>query len=358
MPNFLVSAYLHVGTLVGHSDTINCLAYSPNGTYLASGGDDFVLIIWNALQGRLLYRLVFGSAVDAVIWHPVHPDTVIVGCADGTLQQVRNFSMQSEQHDIHLGARNTVHCLTYEATSGRLAIGMGEEVHVTRERMPNQYVGDTVLPPPPESPDMDKLPDSERRLRPVALQFHDEGAALIVAYLAHGISCWDTSTTEQRWHIPMPSAKPNMSVLCSLISSLFYLTLHSSGGAAISPDGRNIAVYNLVDGLDIYGLVAQKRPKAKLTCKLESSMQTRHRLQVAYIHRGRGIVCGTTDGRICIWESATGELNQQLPHDGDVIQAVAATIHNRMSYIAAGSTERGQKTYIKLWRAKISESCL
>lgn len=79
---------------------------------------------------------------------------------------------------------------------------MGEEVHVTREKMPSKvhlhpgcapaltknrldyYVGDVVLPSPPAPEGME---DEDPRLRAIALRFHDDGAALVVSYLAHGI---------------------------------------------------------------------------------------------------------------------------------------------------------------------------
>ena len=77
----------------GHSQTVNCLAFSPDGRYLASGGDDAFLIIWTVEDGCLLYRLQFESAIDSVIWHPVHPETVIVGCEDGTIVQLRGFTI-------------------------------------------------------------------------------------------------------------------------------------------------------------------------------------------------------------------------------------------------------------------------
>ncbi|KIK27014.1 hypothetical protein PISMIDRAFT_34219, partial [Pisolithus microcarpus 441] len=53
-----------------HTDSINTLAFSPCGVYLASGGDDRQLIIWRVSDGTLLYRLVLESAVTAVMWHP------------------------------------------------------------------------------------------------------------------------------------------------------------------------------------------------------------------------------------------------------------------------------------------------
>lgn len=152
-PNFSTSAYIELHTLTkGHSDTINSLAYSRDGVYLASGGDDHLVIIWNAQKAQLLYRLVFESAVDCVIWHPVHPETVIVGLETGYLFQLHDFSLvrcestyvaslldyllqlNYQRHDIHLGVRSAVHCMDYSAQSRCLAIGMGEEVHITREK--------------------------------------------------------------------------------------------------------------------------------------------------------------------------------------------------------------------------------
>ncbi|KAL1944054.1 hypothetical protein VTO73DRAFT_3872 [Trametes versicolor] len=336
--NFSTSAYMQFQELDGgHSDTVNCLVFSPTGAALASGGDDCALIIWNVAQGRLLYRLLFKSALDSVLWHPTQPDTVIVGCANGMLQQIQDFSlMRSEAYDINVGARSTVHCLDYDTNTGRLAIGMGEEVHVTRERTPNCYSGNVVFPPPPEP---ERLSDkADQRLRAVALKFHDDGKSLIVSYLAHGIRCWDSDTRESLWNIPMPSATPNI------------------GGAAVSPDHRYIVVYNTVNGLDLYAVGVQKKPMAKMSYKLDKAPRTKHSLQVSFIHKGHGIVCGTTSGKIRVWETRSGEPCQDLDHgENDIIQAVATTLHSKTSYIATGSTARGQGTYIKIWRAKIAE---
>ena len=97
------TAYVHLHTLTqGHSGTINYAAFSPDGTYLASGGDDQTVIIWNIKEGTFLYRLQFNSAVDCLIWHPNHVETVIVGCQSGALQQIREFCLVSKYDSARL----------------------------------------------------------------------------------------------------------------------------------------------------------------------------------------------------------------------------------------------------------------
>ena len=87
------SAYVELHTLTGgHSDTINSLSFSPDGIYLASCADDQSLLVWNVEEGRLLYRVLFKSKVDRILWHPTSPATIIVGCDNGYIYQLAEFS--------------------------------------------------------------------------------------------------------------------------------------------------------------------------------------------------------------------------------------------------------------------------
>ena len=76
----------------GHSDSVNTLQFSSDGVHLASGGDDRTLIIWNAQEGRLLYRVLFQSNVDCVLWHPGRSGTLIIGCESGYMFQLYDFT--------------------------------------------------------------------------------------------------------------------------------------------------------------------------------------------------------------------------------------------------------------------------
>lgn len=220
------TAYVHVGTLTrGHSATINSVSFSPDGIYLASGSDDHTVIIWKVSTGAFLYRMQFDSPVDSILWHPVHSETLIVGCESGTLMQLRGFTLVCDflsrsqlvpspafrqlgckSSQINLGVRGVIHALAYSLTTRCLAIAMENEVHVTCERdlrkfyklqlqcrcqvegLPDRYSGDIKIPDPAGDHEVD-MDGQERRSYAVSIQFKESGSCLIVAYMSHGIMC-------------------------------------------------------------------------------------------------------------------------------------------------------------------------
>ncbi|OBZ66279.1 hypothetical protein A0H81_13832 [Grifola frondosa] len=323
---------VHTLTLTaGHCDTVNCVSFSPDSNYLASGGDDNALIIWDVVDGTLLYRLLFKSSVDCILWHPGRPGTILVGCRGGTLVQLHGFSLMNNKiHEVYLGVRSAIRCLDYDLTTKCLAVGTGQEVHITYEHDSNAYSGDIKIPAPPPTSGIDQ------RLCAVAIQFHKNGKNLLVSYLAHGIVCWEISTRAQLWTITPPCDTPNI------------------GSSALSPDGHSIIVYNLADSLQLYSVGSFKNQEPKRSYEFDAVPRTKRKLQVAYLHKGNAVVCGTTTGNVCIWETASGEYFQLLAHNEDIVQAIDSCQRGDTSYIATASAEKGQGTYIKIWRAKIS----
>src|SRR5439155_14424777 len=72
-------------TLVGHTEQVNCVAWSPEGATLASGSNDRTIRLWEAQEGRT--RLVFSGHSGVVEGLAFTPDggSLLSGSEDGTM---------------------------------------------------------------------------------------------------------------------------------------------------------------------------------------------------------------------------------------------------------------------------------
>lgn len=88
--NPYTGARLH--SLEGHSDTLECISFSPDGHILASGSFDNTVCLWNTTTGELLYTLKGHS-----------------GC-------IKSLSFSSDSHLLASGSADETVCLWDTAT--------------------------------------------------------------------------------------------------------------------------------------------------------------------------------------------------------------------------------------------------
>lgn len=87
-----------------------------------------------------------------------------------------------------------------------------------------------------------------------------------------------------------------------------------SGGAAISPDEKSIAITNVLDGLDLYSL-PNLTPLASANFSTQPpGVKKCTTFQVAFVLSGSLAVCGSDQRGVMVVDCQTGKRLTMLPH--------------------------------------------
>ncbi len=114
-----------VTTLRGHTDTVNAVAFSPNGELLATGGDDWTFRLWNVSRGQNIATLE--HKVDRTRWQvkdvAFSPDGRLLATAGG---HVKLWEVTNQTEIATLQHNGYVWALAFSPNGQLLAAGDGE----------------------------------------------------------------------------------------------------------------------------------------------------------------------------------------------------------------------------------------
>ena len=89
---------------------------------------------------------------------------------------------------------------------------------------------------------------------------------------------------------------------------------HSSIHSSLSPSGRFLLAGLIQSNMHVYNV-----SRRELVGRFPDSgtpTTSRFAMKTAFIDRGTAVVSGTESGSVCIWDRKSGDLLQELPHQG------------------------------------------
>ncbi|KAL4433604.1 hypothetical protein ABPG75_000045 [Micractinium tetrahymenae] len=80
-------------TVHWHAEPVCCLEFSPDGTYMLSGGHEGVLVVWDVSSGRRAYLPRLGSCLQSIACCSGDPSRVAVSLSDNVIRMADLASM-------------------------------------------------------------------------------------------------------------------------------------------------------------------------------------------------------------------------------------------------------------------------
>ncbi|MBE9088845.1 serine/threonine protein kinase [Microcystis aeruginosa LEGE 11464] len=286
-------------TLTGHSGTVDSLAYSPDGRYLASGSCDNTIKIWEVATGKELRTLTGHSgSVYSVVYSP--DGRYLASGNDDKTIKIWEVATGKELRTL-TGHSSGVKSVVYSPDGRYLASGSCDntikiwEVATGKELRTLTGHSDVVR----------------------SVVYSPDGRYLASGSSDKTIKIWEVATGKQ----------------------LRTLTGHSGSVYSVvySPDGRYLASGNDDKTIKIWEVATGKQLR---TLTGHSDVVR----SVVYSPDGRYLASGSDDDTLTIWEVATGNELRTLTGHSETVFSVAYSPDGR--YLASGSVD----DTIKIWR--------
>ena len=327
--------------LIGHKGYVKSLALSSNGDLLASGSNDRTLKVWNVSSGRASLTLAdHRAAVEAVLFSP-DDRWIISGSADSTIKVWETASGRLVQ---------TLKDHTAGITA--LAISLDGKTLASGSSDNSIKLWDTA------TWDLRRTLNS-RTKKITTLAFSPDGRRLVSGSADGALVIWDTPNGKDR---PMMKRNDSAVLAVAFTTEQELLSTTADGAivfwdamtgkqnrvvagdqaveeilfASLSKDGKLIASSTGNRMVEIHSA-----SDGKLVRTLASHSASF--FSVAFSHDGRWLAAGTNDRTIRLWQVATGREMPKLSGHTGWVKAVAFSPDSRLLASASNSGE------VKLW---------
>ena len=303
---YAVATAAPLKTLTGHTDKVRSVAYSPDGSIIATGSWDDTIRLWNGLTGEYKKTLIGHTGdVNSVAFSP-DGLTLASGSADDT---IRLWNVEIGGQELEFNGRSySIPVVAYFPDGSRIASGTLEgEIHIW-----DAFTGQHITSYTGHA--------GEVITNVTSLGFNPDGSILASGGTDRIIRLWDTATGQQLRTIEEHS------------------TVHGDGVQVVfSHDSSKIASTGAWD----------------LTARLwdpvtgqQQQIFREHETGVyaaAFSRDGRTLATGSFSGEIRLWDTATGLLQKILIGHTDTVYTLAFSPNE--SILVSGSNDHT----VNLW---------
>ncbi|KIK58685.1 hypothetical protein GYMLUDRAFT_60478 [Collybiopsis luxurians FD-317 M1] len=335
-------AYTQLAT-IPLAGSINALAFSKDGEFLASAGNDSFVRIFHTQKFSPIWEWKGDCEFTVVIWKD---RTLFAGTMDGELMMfsaIRQWFVKPRKEIIH-NFYSYITSIEVSPSGSQLLVCAGADVGIIKQNgtvfllrlndhrkysfsaSEQWYFADEL--PWPTFGEADFL--GEPAIIATGAHFIEGEKECIIAYLHHSLWKYNFNTGKHTQILPLGE---------------------KIGCFSVSPDGTVAVTTNIRTGLDWFKIIAGK-PK-----KMSSSLEPQPRrsnvpLPVFFINKGREVIMGSTKGYAVLFNAKEGVRVQLLKHGGDQTWVTAMTyIHlpGKSHMIATGDSNGPERSKVRIW---------